>query len=222
MVNCLELFSGGHSFKKVADTLGYNTISLDIKKYKNVEDATHIEDILTWDYKKYPKNYFNIVWASPPCVYYSTLQNCWIGQYKRDENNNKYLFTRDVLNEKRKLADEWVKKTIEIIKYFNPQRWYIENPTTGQLKNRGLLDDYNYYDVDYCKYSTCGYRKRTRIWTNVKDFIPLICNKDCNNLDENNKHLKNVSKIKSSDGTRILLRYRIPPKLILYLLNSNP
>ena len=32
--------------------------------------------------------------------------------------------------------------------------------------------DYPYYDVDYCMYSNWGYRKRTRIWTNLKGFEP--------------------------------------------------
>ena len=63
MFNCLELFSGTGSFGKVAKSLGYNVISLDLLLSADIQ-----EDILTWDYKIYKPNHFDIVWASPPCT----------------------------------------------------------------------------------------------------------------------------------------------------------
>ena len=55
----LELFSGTGSVGKVAKTLGWEVVSLDLK------NADINEDILEWDYKKYEPNYFDMVWASP-------------------------------------------------------------------------------------------------------------------------------------------------------------
>jgi hypothetical protein len=100
-----------------------------------------------------------------------------------------------------------------------------------------------HYDVDYCKYTDWGYQKRTRIWTNLKGFIPKTCKKDCGNI-EDNKHRTNfggnktvrdgdkIIKVKSTElrkkykdfeniqinpkggGSTKSERYRIPPLLI--------
>ena len=128
-----------------------------------------------------------------------------------------------------------LRKTQEILDYFKPKWWFIENPQTSKMKN--YLTDLNYYDVDYCKYSDWGYRKRTRIWTNNMEFVPKICRKDCENMFNPNKHKKNIGNYyKNKDGndkkmhinnlggvTNKLtggksgnkeLKYRIPPLLI--------
>ena len=51
----------------------------------------------------------------------------------------------------------------------------MENPQTGTLKNRDVVKDLKYYDVDYCMYSDWGYRKRTRVWTNKENFNNKLC-----------------------------------------------
>ena len=55
----LELFSGTGSVGKVAKTLGWEVVSLDLK------NADINEDILEWDYEKYEPNYLDFIWASP-------------------------------------------------------------------------------------------------------------------------------------------------------------
>ena len=50
-----------------------------------------------------------------------------------------------------------LRKTEEIIQYFEPRLWFIENPQTGKMKD--FIDpSVNFYDVDYCKYTDWGYR----------------------------------------------------------------
>ena len=184
-MNLLELFSGTQSVGKVAKELGYNVVSLDINKYRDTPDPTHLCDIMNFDYKIYPKGYFKVIHASPPCIYYSQLQHTWIGREKRDPiTKEKYIFTREMLDEKIKLSDAWVKKTMEIINYFNPELWIIENPQTGLLKRKDFMSDLPFFDIDYCMYSNWGYKKRTRFWTNKKNFSPLLCDKKCGNMVE--------------------------------------
>jgi site-specific DNA-cytosine methylase len=51
----LELFSGTKSVGKVAETLGYEVTSLDLK---NADINT---DILNWDYKTYDPKHFDVI-----------------------------------------------------------------------------------------------------------------------------------------------------------------
>ena len=174
-MNVLELFSGTGSVGKVCEQLGWNVISVD-----NELPATHQIDIMEFDYKQYPKDYFSIVWGSPPCTDYSTLQSCWLGRKKADG----ILYTREIMEERMKEADKLVLKTFEIIDYFNPELWCVENPQTGKLKSREIMKDIPFYDVSYCMYCDWGYEKKTRIWTNKKDWNNLICDRSgaCGNM----------------------------------------
>jgi len=236
MLNVLELFSGTHSVGKCCESLGWNVVSLDLEL-----PADHQIDIMNFDYKQYPQDTFDIIWASPPCTYYSNLQNCWLGRKKKDG----IILTKELLEEYRKESDNLIRKTLEIINYFNPELWFMENPQRGQLKDREVIKGLNYYDVSYCMYSDWGYEKRTRIWTNKKNWNNLICDKSgsCGNMidtshkkvcdggyDKRKKHKLKVSDVHSentkkhstcvqnaSGGTDRLDRYRIPPDLIYSL-----
>jgi len=214
-MNVLELFSGTGSVGKVCEELGLNVISLDL-----LLPATHNVDIMDFDYKQYPKNYFSIIWSSPPCTAYSVLQNSWIGRKKK----NGEIFTQEQQEKDMIEADKIVKKTLEIINYFDCDLWFMENPQSGNLKKRDFMKDIPYYDVDYCKYSDWGYRKRTRIWTNKQNFDNKLCNKDCGFIIEG-KHINNLgNNVFKKNGKKVSKnftlheRYRIPPDLIYSLI----
>ena len=186
MIKVLELFSGTKSVGKVCDSLGWKSVSVDL-----LLPADHEVDILQFDYKQYPKDYFDIIWASPPCTFYSHLQNCWIGRKKKDG----IIVTKEIIEEKMNESDKLILKTLEIINYFDCEYWFMENPQTGKLKDREVVKGLPFYDIDYCMYSDWGYKKRTRIWTNKKDWNNLICDGSgsCGNMIET-QHKLNVSK----------------------------
>ena len=217
-MNVLELFCGTKSVGKCCDQLGWNSISVDLEKKFN---PTHLCNILDFDYKQYDKDYFDIIWASPPCTSYSILQGSWIGRIKNGE-----IFTEEKRQQDMNEADKIVLKTLEIINYFNYELFFIENPQTAQLKNRIIMKDLPFYDVYYCKYSDWGYRKRTRIWTNKKNFNAKKCNKDCGFILEG-KHINNlgnsefkINNIKVSKNFTQQEKYRIPEELIFDLFLS--
>ena len=196
----LELFSGTGSVGRVAEVFGYDVISLDLK------DAKIVTDILEWDYTKLNPQEIDVIWASPPCTEYSIAKT--MGVRKIDEANRIVL------------------KTIEIINYFKPKYWFIENPQTGKLKEQPFMRDFDYYDVDYCKYGF-RYRKRTRLWCNLKGWEPKpLCKKDCGNI-VSGKHIETAQRLPSgkrslwSDNYIIHKQedlYRIPTRLISDIL----
>ena len=199
-MNTLELFSGTRSVGKICDELGWSTISLDLK------DADININILEWNYKEFPPHHFDIIWASPPCAFFSSLRITNLG--KPSKKHGGTIFTKEIIEAD--LHNEGLPilyKTLEIIDYFKPKYYFIENPQTGKMKN---YINRPFYDVDYCMYSNWGYRKRTRIWTNLKEFTPKLCNKKCGNI-EGKSH---IVKLGASNRTSLKDRYRIPPKLI--------
>jgi len=212
----LELFSGTRSIGKCCDQLGWESVSVDL-----ILPADHKVDIMDFDYKQYDKDYFDIIWASPPCTEYSKLQDCWLNRMRKGE-----IYTKEIQEANMKEADKLVLKSLEIINYFNPTYWFIENPL-GKLKDRPFMKDLNMYKVDYCMYSDWGYRKRTCIWTNKLDWEPLLCNKNCGNMVGNLHKTNlgnadrikraNIDNVKKINGLTQQDRYRVPEDLIFSL-----
>ena len=212
IMKVLELFSGTGSVGKICKEMSWEVISLDLK------GADINTNILNWDYTQYPVGHFDLIWASPPCDTFSQLRRTWVG--KKLKCHHGEVCTHELLqHDIDTIGLPILRKTEEIIAYFNPKYYFIENPQTGHMKT--YMMHHPHYDVDYCKYTDWGYKKRTRIWTNLKGFIPKMCTKDCDNI-KNNKHV-NFQKTKmnqNENGNRQGKRYRIPPQLIKDLFSS--
>ena len=139
----IDVCSGTGSVAKVATRMGYDVRTLD------KEDDPHIDyviDILEFDYKRaFSKWLPDIIWASPPCTYYSRAN------------------TRGVRNIA--LANRIVRKVLELIRWVHSKNknvlWVLENPQTGTLKNQTFMQGIPDVDGDYCCYGYL-FRKRTR------------------------------------------------------------
>ena len=196
----LELFAGTGSVGKVCEELGYEVISLDL------QNADINIDILQWDYKSaFPVGHFDLIWASPPCNTFSKMRNCHIGHS---------LTWDDIENDMEEIGLPILDRALEIINYFKPHLYFIENPQTGRMKD--YMEGIPFYDVDYCKYANFGYKKRTRIWTNKKRFVPKVCNKDCGQIvPGTNRHETGIDRVKLAE------KYRVPFKLIRELIGDG-
>ena len=203
-MNVLELFSGTHSVGKICDELGWECISVD-----NTMSATYEVDIMDFDYKMYPKGYFDIIWGSPPCQTFSKVRDVWIGR-KTSHFGDKVITSEMLYDDMIQNGVPLLNRLLEIINYHKPKFYFIENPATGKMKNY-VPDTMPFYIVDYCKYANWGYKKRTQIWTNIKGFQPKVCDKNtpCDqiitiNTQEGDKHGGGGKLIKA--GTRTLHR----------------
>ena len=149
----LELFSGTKGVSKVAKSLGWETVSLDISPKYNPDLCM---DILNFDETQYPKDYFDFVWASPDCRAYSSARTT-------------ATIDRETAME---LSDRLVSKTINIIQYFAAP-YCVENPAFSRLWKREVATSLIDFCVitSYCSYGY-AYRKNTRIASNFPLVLP--------------------------------------------------
>ena len=191
----LELFRGTGSVGKVFKKEGWEVVSVDISADNG--KPTHLADILLWDYKQYAVGEFDFIWASPPCNTFSNLKCCHIGKtMKSGEVMSWETITRDELT----IGVPILRRTQEIIDYFKPKYWCMENPQTGRMKNH--LEGVPFNDVGYCQYGF-DYRKLTRLWNNIETWRPKKCGKSCTLYKQHN-----------SLPNSLRDRYRIPLPLI--------
>ena len=86
------------------------------------------------------------------------------------------------------------------------------------------MDNIPYTDIDYCKYGM-PYRKRTRLWNNVFNWIPQpLCKKDCNSRN-GNKHIAEAQRLTTTPEGVIKNfnqndLYKIPGLLIKEIFES--
>jgi hypothetical protein len=209
MVKVLELFKGTGSITnhlKITNP-DYEVISLDILKKYN---PTLISDILLWDYKTYKEDYFDIIWASPECKIFSNLQYTNIGRKWK---------SREELETARKANWCFPLKVLEIIEYFKPKVFFIENPYYSAMKDIPEMKLIKSFRFDYCAFGY-DYKKPTRIWSNL-ELKENICS--CKGHDFrigiNTKKFMNKLNTKI-DSTTLNERYSIPPKLLDYLFDE--
>ncbi len=163
-------------------------------------------DILEWDYRKaFEPGHFAIIAAGVPCTEYSIA-----------------LTTRPRNLE---YADKIVAKTLEIIAYFRPKMWWIENPRFGLLKERDIMSNIKFIDVDYCQFSEWGYKKPTRIWCceQIAQLNNVLCDKrTCNQVyttpQGQTRHKERLGGNNMNFTAR--LKGRTPPLLVDYLLSA--
>ena len=214
----LDLYSGTGTVKRMCaeNPAQFDCVSLDLAQ------ADINCDVMEWDYvTAFPRGHFDVIFASPPCTCFSRLKRCNIGRTLR---NGTTITAESIEADISNVGLPLLRKTQEIMQYFQPKWWFIENPQTGRMKD--YIDEPNYV-LDYCRYGM-PYRKRTMIWTNLKDFTPLCCDKKCSGWDPvGKKHKVRVNELGGagdrSDSTvngGRAIRSKVPDGLIRALLHA--
>jgi site-specific DNA-cytosine methylase len=208
-MNVLELFAGSRSISKAAESLGYNVFSSDINNFDNID---YVVDIFDFDIKKIP---FvpDIIWASPPCTYFSVAS---IGKHWNKNHTPK--------TDKAELGVLIICQTLAIINKINPKYWYIENPR-GKLRKLNIVKGLPRTTIWYCKYGDTR-AKPTDIWTNnlrsVFNPTGWTPRPECHNGNKNCHH--ESAPRGSQTGTQGIKgnynRSKIPNELCIEILKS--
>ena len=143
----LELFAGSRSIGKVADSLGFDVFSVDIKDFGNIDLVQDIEFLKANQIPFIP----DVIWASPPCTTYS------IAAISHHRNNGK---PKTDFAEK---SDRLVLNVLNLIKHYDCD-YYIENPR-GYLRKMDFMKEIPRTTVWYCTYGDIR-AKPTDIWSN--------------------------------------------------------
>ena len=148
----LELFAGSRSIGKIAERMKFEVLSSDINDFENISYVKNILEFNPSEIQFRP----DVIWASPPCTSFSvaSLGYHWGG------GNKAYI----PKTESAKLGIEIAKKTIEIINYYKPKYYFIENPR-GLLRKMDFMQNLPRYTISYCQYGD-DRMKPTDIWTN--------------------------------------------------------
>jgi hypothetical protein len=150
-LRALDLFSGTGSITKAFRNSGHDCDSLDMDPRFA---PTFCVNILEWDYKALPRGHYDAIWASCPCEQYSIARS-------------NARAPRDLA-----LADALVQRTLEIIEWFHPKAWFLENPA-GSLLWRRFQFTY-VVQTSYCAYNF-PYRKLTRVASNLRFLLRDQC-----------------------------------------------
>ncbi len=191
MPHLLELFSGTQSMGKSFRAKGWQVTSVDLDGKSLPTICCDILELEIEDVVEHGN--VDLIWASPPCTHYSCARTN--ARTPRDLEGSDAL-VRKVLD----LADQ-------LFCYF-----LLENPHSGLLKTRPVIQDLRMTVLDYCRYGT-AYRKRTGICTN-SDYEAQrpLCEKDCASSD-GKRHTRRAQR--AGPGWRHTLAelYAIPQEL---------
>ncbi len=172
-MNVLDLFAGLKGWSEPFAQRGHDVITLDNDPKFNCDITV---DILEWDYKSIPTP--DIILASPPCEKFSTMgfQYGWFDQFYIDGRWKTLPITEEA-----ELALELVNKAVEIIRYYGPRWFVIENPKALLRKTEAIPEEWGPTTVWYCHYGEKR-AKPTDLW----GLIPssLILSPECHNRRE--------------------------------------
>jgi hypothetical protein len=191
MPHLLELFSGTGSVGRAFRNMGWQVTSVDLESKFNPTICCDVLELESGSVLEYGD--VDLIWSSPPCTEYSCARTK--AKTPRNLEGSDQLVSK-VLD----LADE-------LFCYY-----LMENPHSGLLKTRPVVQGLNMVVLDYCRYGA-AYRKRTSIWTN-SDYTPTrpLCNKDCASSD-GRKHTRKAQRAGPGYHHTLEELYAIPTEL---------
>jgi len=143
-----EFYAGSRSVGKVAESMGFEVWSTDLKAFDGIHLAKDILDITREDIPFVP----DVIWASIDCTTYSIAA---ISTHRNGiEPKSEYAVK----------SDKMLEKTLEIFSWFPDAKFFSENPM-GMMRKMPQLSGIDRAEVTYCSYGDMR-MKPTDIFTN--------------------------------------------------------
>ena len=198
-----DICCGTKSVSNVWRDAGHETLTLDIDP-KCMPDICI--DLMAWEYTDFGLAPLDFVHFSPPCTQYSIARS-------------KAKTPRDLDG-----ADALVQRCLDIIAYWRPRYWFLENPQTGLLKTRDVVQGVPFVDLDYCMYGA-PYRKRTRIWTNTSYTPRPLCVHSGHAMSAQKGPSRRAGQLVQGDNCSLQTLHALPAalteELFLYCTNEE-
>tara|TARA_Y100000401_G_scaffold84310_1_gene69612 strand:+ start:29 stop:730 length:702 start_codon:yes stop_codon:yes gene_type:complete len=204
-VKVLELFAGSRSFTKVAMEHGCKTYTTDIEPFEGIDQVCDIFDFDVDLAEKSLGGCPDIIWASPPCTYFSVASMGYHWNKNGTPKTKQAEFGISLIKQ--------TKKIIEYFKNLNKELFYIiENPR-GKLRKLNLLDSMNIHTVTYCQYGDKR-MKPTDLWSNIE----LKLKPMCKNGDDCHESAPRGSRTGTQGLKNPFERSKVPAKLCFDVL----
>ncbi len=151
----LDLFCGLGGFSAAFDDSDrWDVTTIDIEARFNPDMQADVLELRPGDFDRE----FDVVLASPPCTDFSMA--CLVQKWDVDPNRSpKYVPKWESVSQSIAL----VFHTLWLIHELNPNYWFVENPSTGMLRQ---IIGRPHATVHYCQYGS-EFKKPTGLWGNI-------------------------------------------------------
>ena len=188
-----DICCGTKSVSNVWRDAGHTVMTLDIDPKCQPDICA---DLLSWDHTDFALEPPDMVWMSPPCQQYSIART-------------RAKTPRDLEG-----SDAIVQKCLDIIAFWRPRYWFMENPQTGLLRKRSVVEGIPFQDIDYCTYQDPPmYRKRTRLWTNCTWTPRPLCTHETHRMTAQKGPSKRAGKLIIGDDCSLATLHSVPQEL---------
>lgn len=206
----LELFAGSRSVGRIAERMGMEVCSVDVKPFDGIHMVRDVEFLRADELPFAP----DVIWASPPCTTYSLAA---ISHHRNTDRSPKTDFAAK--------SDRLVTNTLAIIRAFPDAVWYMENPN-AVLQYMPFMHGLHRVTVWYCAYGDTRAKPTNIFSNNIRDgFNPhgWLPRPPCYNGNQNCQH--EAAPRGSRTGTQGLKndyeRSKVPSELCMEVLGAG-